>query len=77
MTELEMLIKKNYEDFLKAHGIEGKQRKHPTYESFKEIFTLGMVTQWLSINYRVRRYQIMNHWRPDDWKNPHEVKKDD
>lgn len=46
MTELEMLIKKNYEDFLKAHGIEGKQRKHPTYETFNEIFTLGMVTQW-------------------------------
>ena len=45
MIELEMLIKKNYEDYLKAHGLEGKARKHPTYETFKEIFTLGMVTQ--------------------------------
>jgi hypothetical protein len=45
MTELEMLIKKNYEDYLKEHGLEGKARKHPTYETFEEIFTLGMVTQ--------------------------------
>lgn len=45
MIELEKIIRISYEDFLKAHGIDGKKRHHPTYETFKEIFIQGMVTQ--------------------------------
>lgn len=45
MIELEKIIRISYEDFLKAHGIDGKKRHHPTYETFKEIFTSGMITQ--------------------------------
>jgi hypothetical protein len=45
MTELENLIKINYEDYLKANNLDNKKRKHPTLETFSDIFTLGMVTQ--------------------------------
>lgn len=45
MIELENLIKKNYDDYLQEHGLFNNKRHHPTYETYKEIFTLGMVTQ--------------------------------
>jgi hypothetical protein len=45
MIELEILIKRNYEDYLKEHGLDIKRRHHPTYETFREIFVLGMITQ--------------------------------
>jgi hypothetical protein len=45
MIEFETLIKHNYEDYLGTHNLNDKKRKHPTLETFKEIFTLGMMTQ--------------------------------